>query len=107
MDSQNPAAGGPGGCLIRLFWMVAGNFALVLTAVRIGQDHTGLSLTGFDFLYWAIAISLPLARYVDIRFLHGQTADSRPATMADWQRYAAAMLGASLLLWLGTHFLFY
>jgi len=105
MDSENPTAGGPG-CLVRMFWMVIGNFALVLTAVRIGQDHPGFSLSGFDALFWAIAVTLPVTRYVDIRFLHGQTADSRPATMEDWRRYAAVVIGASLLLWLGVHLLF-
>lgn len=106
MDSENPTASGPGGCLVRIFWMVVGNFALVLTAVRIGQGHPGFSLSGFDLLFWAIAVSLPSARYLDIRYLRGQTADSRPATMDDWRRYAAVVMGASLLLWLGVHLLF-
>jgi hypothetical protein len=42
---------------------------------------------------------------VDIRFLHGATADNQPATISHWRRYTVTVLAASLVLWVGAHLL--
>jgi hypothetical protein len=103
MENENSRSSDVSGCLTRLFWMGIGNFVLVLTAVGIGQNRAGFTLGAMDVLFWATAFGLLAVRYVDIRYLGGQTADSRPASMADWRRYAATVLGVSLALWLVAH----
>jgi hypothetical protein len=92
-----------GSCLVRLLWMAVGNLVLILAAIAIVQNHEGFALTAADGVLIVTALCLPAVRYVDIRFLCGKTSDSRPATMTDWSRYSAAVLGASLVLWLGAH----
>ena len=103
MPNENPQSGQIGGCLMRLFWMGAGNLILVLAAIGIGQNHAGFTLTGRDIFFWAAALSLLVVRYVDIRYLGGQTGDGHPASMTHWVRYAATILGISLVLWLVAH----
>ncbi len=105
MDRESLKSGRVGGCLVRLFWMGVGNLILVLAAIGISQNHVGFALTAMDVLFWATALCLLAVRYVDIRYLGGETADSRPASMSDWRRYALAILGVSLALWLGAHLL--
>ena len=99
----NENSGHLGGCLARLFWLMVGNLILVLAAIGIGQNQAGFALTGRDVLFWAVALSLVAVRYVDIRYLGGQTADNRPASMSVWGRYAATVLGVSLAVWLVAH----
>ena len=103
MENRDARSGRVSGCLVRLFWMGAGNLILVLAAIGIGQQHAGFTLTAMDAVFWATALCLLAVRYVDIRYLGGETADSQPATVADWRRYAAMVLGISLALWLGAH----
>ena len=93
------------GCFVRLLWMAVGNLILVLAAIGIVQSRTGFKLTMLDAVFGLTALGLPAVRYVDIRFLNGKTSDSQPATMADWSRYTATILGASLVLWLGAHWI--
>jgi hypothetical protein len=92
-----------GGCLARLFWLIVGNVILVLAAIGISQNSSGFSLTGRDAIFWAAALLLPAVRYVDIQYLRGQTADNRPASLSDWRRYAYAVVGISLAVWLAAH----
>ena len=103
MPSENPNSAELGGCLVRLFWLMVGNVILVLAAIGIGQNHAGFTLTGRDIFFWAAALSLLVVRYVDIRYLGGQTGDGHPASMTHWARYAATILGISLVLWLVAH----
>jgi hypothetical protein len=83
--------------------MGVGNLILVLAAIGIGQNHAGFTLTGRDLFFWATALSLLVARYVDIRYLGGQTGDGHPASMTHWTRYAATVLSVSLMFWLVAH----
>jgi hypothetical protein len=83
--------------------MAVGNLILVMAAITIVQERGGFALTFRDAVFGATALCLPALRYVDIRFLHGKTGDGQPATMADWGRYTATILGASAALWLLAH----
>lgn len=103
MDSESPKSGRISGCLVRLFWMGVGNLVLVLAAIGIYQNRAGFTLTTMDAILWGASLSLLVVRYVDVRYLAGETADNRPASMADWRRYAATVLGVSLVLWIGAH----
>jgi hypothetical protein len=81
MPSEAPQSHQVSGCLARLFWMLVGNLILPLATIGIGENRAGFTLTGRDFFYWAVALSLVAVRYVDIRCLDGRTADNRPANV--------------------------
>ena len=96
----------PAGCFLRFFWMMIGNVILLFSAYGIIQ-HRSSVLGIADAFYWAIVGSLLAARYVDIRYLYGTTADGDPATMAHWRRYATVLGVVSTGLWLGAHAIAY
>ncbi len=80
------------GCLIPMFWMLVGNGILALCAVAIVGGETDLFGVA-DVFYWLTVGSLVTARYVDIRYLSGRTAEGKPATMAHWRRYSIILIG--------------
>ena len=87
------------GCLsivVRLTW-IFGVSLLVFGAIFIMQGNSpGLA----DIIYWLIALALILARYVDIKYLKGETSDNKPATLKHWRRYSVILLIAAVLLYL-------
>jgi len=93
------------GCLLRLYWMLLGNALVALFAYRIAER--GGTITALDVFFWLGAASLVIARYVDVRFLGGKTAEGEPATMKHWQRYSLHVLALSVVLWLVVHGLGY
>jgi len=84
------------------FWMLAGNAILAISAFLIAQHHSSF-LTAADGFYWTTVACLLLARYVDIRYLVGLTADGEPATMAHWRRYAVILVVVAIALWVAVH----
>ena len=90
------------GCLLRIFWMMIGNIFVFLCAVAIVQSSTGFFSTA-DAFYWAFVASLAAARYVDIRYYHGATAEGNPATLADWRRYTLRLVAVAGVGWLAIH----
>lgn len=101
----NINASPPAGCLVRLLWLIVGNVALALIAFAIFHHQGGFALSFRDLIFWLLVPTLLMLRYLDIRYLEGKTADNRPATIADWRRYAVGLLAASLVLWLAVHWL--
>ena len=91
-----------GGCLLRVFWLMLGNVALLTSAYGIVEDSAAI-LGPADLLYWSVAALLLGARYADIRYFQGRTADGRPASMAHWRRYAAVLAVVSTAIWLAAH----
>lgn len=85
------------GCLsalVRLTWIFGAIF-LVFSAVFIAQRKGGLLA---DLGLFALALLIILVRFIDIQYLKGETMDNRPATLANWRRYALAVLIAAGLL---------
>jgi hypothetical protein len=79
------------GCLpalVRLIWLF-GVIALIFFGLFIAQNERGLVA---DLGLALLTLLLIAARYVDIRFLAGETMDNKPATMRHWRRYAALMV---------------
>jgi hypothetical protein len=92
------------GCLsliARLTWMAFGNLALAVLAVLIVKAN-GFSFA--DVLFWATVAGLISVRYIDITRLGGLTADSEPASLRHWYRYAGGLLAASAAAWTLAHF---
>lgn len=96
------------GFLVRLYWLFLGNALLFFLLVFIFEKHPKLPSL-LDAAYSVALASLILVRYVDIRFLNGQTGEGKPATMAHWHRYALLIgsvgMGGWLLARVLIHFL--
>ena len=108
-DRSNPAQSTPQvaydrpeGCLIRLFWMVAGNLALFALVLSI-FNQGGFSL--LDGAYWLVVVALAASRYMDIRRFAGLTIHGNPATLAHFRSYAIWLLVVAAGLWIFVHVL--
>ena len=85
------------GLFLRLYWIMLGNGVVVIAAVfplAYPQMPAALPLAGFGFG----VVSLVAARFVDIRYCGGQTADGAPASLDDWKRYVRILVPSALLL---------
>ncbi len=74
------------GCLpaaVRLIW-IFGGIALIYCALYIAQRESAV-LT--ELLMPFMALALVLFRFLDIRYLKGETLDNKPATLKHWRRY--------------------
>ena len=92
----------PEGCLLRLFWMVAGNLALFALVFSI-FNQGGFSL--LDGAYWLVVVALAASRYVDIKRFAGLTIHGTPATQAHLRRYGTWLLIVATGLWIFVHVL--
>lgn len=100
MSNPEPGIASFSGCITRLFWMVGGIIILVFLSRTI-ITHRSLSVS--DLGYWFVISALVLSRYVDIRYLRGQTAEGEPATLAHWKRYTLGLIPIALAAWLALH----
>ena len=91
-----------GGILARLWWMLFGNVVLALSLIFIFRKEGGFFHPA-DWVFWITVATLVLVRYVDVRFCDGQTATGRPASTADWSRYAGLLVAGAILLWAIAH----
>lgn len=108
-DRSNPAESTPPvaydrpeGCLLRLFWMVAGNLALFALTLTI-FNQGGFSL--LDGVYWLVVVALAASRYIDIRRFAGPTIHGTPATVVDFRRYGIQLVIVATGLWILVHVL--
>jgi hypothetical protein len=76
------------GLLARIFWMLIGNMVLAISMISILQ-HKGNMFHAADLVFWITIVALILVRYLDIKLWGGMTAVGGPATIANWNRYAA------------------
>ena len=78
--------------------MIVGNLVLVFALVSIaGKRDSFLCLA--DAAFWAAALAIVLARYVDVRYLGGDTVTGERATMAHWKRHALILAAVALVSW--------
>ncbi len=86
------------GCVLRLYWMLGGNLALVLILAAAPGNAGGWDVGPWDGVYGAVVLSLVAARALDLARYGGTRADGSPAAQGDGLRYAlvwpAVMLGA-------------
>lgn len=98
-NPQPPAASESGrGCfpaLVRLTW-IFGGILLLYCALFVAQQKAPVLA---DALFLVFTIGLILIRFVDIRFLKGETMDNKPATLKHWRRYALVILIAAGVLY--------
>ena len=89
----------PTGCLpvvLRIIWMGLGNLALFISAALVAEGTVPVVM---DIVFFAVAISLIVVRYVDITKFKGQTSDGEPATIAHWRRYSVVLALLAVGLW--------
>jgi hypothetical protein len=87
-----------GGCLsvlVRLTWIFGGSI-LVLCAIFVAQGKAPVLA---DIIFFSLALGLVLIRFIDIRYLKGETADNQPATLKHWRRYSIKLLLAAGFLY--------
>jgi len=85
------------GCLpalFRLTW-IFGGILLIFCAVFIAQGKSGLIA---DLGLFVLALVIILVRFIDIKYLKGETMDNKPATLRDWHGYAIKVLIAAGVL---------
>jgi hypothetical protein len=100
--SESPDGMHLGGCLIRLYWMLIGNAALIMCVAAI-LTHRGGFLSVADIVYWVLVITMGVARFVDIRKFGGRTAAGQPASATHWRRYLVFLIVASSVIWGAAH----
>jgi hypothetical protein len=92
------------GCLVRLFWMGAGNIILFLCVTYVFHNRVrGLALV--DLAYWLTVVAMVTVRWVDIHSYHGDTVTGEPATLSHWRRYALCLVAGALVVWGIVHLL--
>lgn len=82
----------------RLFWMIVGPLALVLTIFFIATSSTGWTTTA-DFLYFVILGGMILGKWLEFRGGSPETSTGEPATAADLRRYILIVLIAGPVVW--------
>lgn len=102
--TDGSSAPAPAGCLLRMFWMLAGNGALFLSIILIAFKHAPLP-SYLDAIVATTVILMSAARRLDIARFAGQTIDGEPATMAHWRTYTMILFGTTVLAWTLAHFI--
>ncbi len=84
--------------IARPFWIFFGNFILLISAANIfaGENKT---FYVSDFVFWGGVVALIVVRFLDIKFLNGQTATGKPATIKHWRNYAIILTLVSAAIW--------
>jgi len=98
VDKQSAAPG----VMARLWWMLLGNAILAFSLIFIYENKGGF-FHAADWVFWITVATLVVARYLDIRFFHGQTATGAPASMRHWVKYVVLLLALSATVWALAH----
>lgn len=84
------------GRLLRIFWLAGGN-AIIYTAwviILLSSAPLPCMLDAVVLITVGLMIG---ARRVDITRFGGRTLDGQPATLADWRRHVAIIVGSAAL----------
>jgi hypothetical protein len=88
--------------LARLFWMIFGNFVLMICAAHIFMGESSSTRTS-DLIFWCAVAAMIIVRFLDIKFLNGQTTTGGPASIKHWHRYAIVLVVISAVIWAAAH----
>jgi hypothetical protein len=88
--------------LARIFWMFLGNFTLMVCAANIFMGESKSTRTS-DIIFWCVVPAMIIIRFLDIKFLDGQTATGKPATLSHWRKYAVLLIIVSATIWAVAH----
>jgi hypothetical protein len=82
----------------RLFWMMVGPMALVMTTYSIVSSGNGWT-TGANFLFLAVLSGMICGRWLEFRGGRPQTQTGEPATAADLRGYILMVVTAGPAVW--------
>ncbi len=100
MNDQSQIEPSPSlGVLARLYWMAIGPMITILIAIAVMMKSFEKNAIT-NLAYWGLVLSVILIRYLDIRYLKGETADGEPATMKHWKRFCMVHLIVFAALWM-------
>ena len=74
------------GLIVRIIWMGIGFIPFVLFFRLIMKANE--RVTKWDFFYWGLYILLVVLKYVDYKYLNGETAEGERATIINVRDYA-------------------
>ncbi|MDD4873163.1 MAG: hypothetical protein PHR77_21630 [Kiritimatiellae bacterium] len=86
------------GCLFRLYWMFGGNIILLFLVIFL-IDKRFKFPSWLDLVCLITVITLIAVRYIDIRYMLGETAEGKPASMSDFRSYTLILVIVSSLMW--------
>ena len=95
---SSPAATPLGVVFGRLFWMMVGPLALVLTTYFIVTSGAGWT-TMADFLFFIILGGMILGKWLEFRGGSPETSTGERATAADLHRYILMVVTAGPAVW--------
>ena len=99
-DASNVKYSSGAGCLTRLYWMFLGNGVLAISFALLIDRHPRFPSL-LDLACLVSCAALIAVRYVDVRYMEGETGDGGArATMGDWKRYALLLALGSAAFWL-------
>ncbi len=85
-----------GALLTRVYWMVLGHAAIIISAFFIVSNKSPRIA---HTLYVLLVACLILVRFIDIKIYHGETSEGTVATMAHWRRFSVIVIAYSILIW--------
>jgi hypothetical protein len=86
----------------RLFWMIIGPLALVVTLYSIVSSGTGW-WTATDILYFLVLGGMALGRWTEFRGGNPTTCDGERATQADLRRYVLMLATIGPVAWVAAN----
>ena len=93
------------GLLLRLYWMVGGACAAILSLVLVVRDDLAMD-SSVSLLFWGLLALMIVARYLDVSRFHGLRSDALTlATMGDVRGYAVGVLVGGGPVWTAAHFI--
>lgn len=84
----------PASTVLRLYWALVGHAVVYLSLATIVARHARFPST-LDLVIWAAVALMLVARHVDIVRYGGQTLYGEPATLTQFRRYAATLVGVT------------
>lgn len=93
------------GVLVRLYWMAVGPIGIILIVIAALMKSLKNNIL-ISLIYWGFVLSVILIRYLDIRYLKGETADGEPATLKHWKKFSIMGSIIYCAIWLVLIFLF-
>jgi hypothetical protein len=82
----------------RLFWMLIGPLALLVTLYSIVSSGRGW-WTATDIVYFVILGGMVLGRWIEFRGGNATTSDGKPTTQADLRRYVLMLVTLGPVAW--------
>ncbi len=92
------------GQLLRIFWLAGGNAIIYASWVIILLTSAPLPCMLDAVVLVTVGLTIG-ARRVDITRSGGRTLDGEPATLSDWRRHVAIVLGSAVLGEFVAHYL--